>query len=95
MKLNVPHIAKLANLPISSDEESVLETQLTETLTYVEMLQEIDTKNVKPTAQVTGLENVWREDVVDSTRTFSQEQALANASHVHDGYFVVPQLISE
>lgn len=91
MKLNVPHIAKLANLPISDEEEKMLEKQLSETLTYVEMLQEIDTNSVEPTAQVTGLENVTRADV--SKPSLTQEQALSNTKHQHAGFFEVEAIL--
>jgi len=63
MKLDIKHIAKLANLPINQQEEKKLDKQLNETLDYIEMLQEVNTDAVQPTAHVTGLENVTREDI--------------------------------
>lgn len=92
MKLNIPHIAKLASLPISKHEEKKLEEQLIETLTYVEMLQEIDTEKVQPTSHVTGLENVTRED--NTRSSLSQAQALANAKKTHEGFFVVDAILA-
>lgn len=91
MKLNIKHIAKLANLPISEQEEKKLESQLTETLNYVEMLKEIDTKNVEPTAHVTGLENVTREDKPGQSLT--QTQALLNTKNSHNGFFEVDAIL--
>lgn len=91
MKLNVNHIAKLANLPITQTEEKKLETQLTETLKYVEILQEIDTANLHPTAHVTGLENITREDLPASS--LSQEQALSNAKKKYNGFFIVNAIL--
>ena len=61
----------------------------------VSELQSVNVEGVEPTFQVTGLENVMRDDVVDEKRMFTQEQALANAKQTHDGYFVVPQVISQ
>lgn len=91
MKIDVKHIAKLANLPITDEEEKKFETQLGETLSYIEMLQEVDTKNVKVTNQVTGLENVFREDEVKSS--LSQEDALKNASATQNGFFKVAAIL--
>ena len=91
MKLNIKHIAKLANLPITQTEEKKLEEQLTETLKYVEILQEVDTKNIQPTAHVTGLENITREDT--STDSLSQQQALLNAKKTHNGFFEVDAIL--
>ncbi|MBW7956172.1 Asp-tRNA(Asn)/Glu-tRNA(Gln) amidotransferase subunit GatC [Patescibacteria group bacterium] len=97
MKTKVPvsHVAKLANIPISDQEEKNLELAFEETLAVVEQLQTVDVSGVEPTFQVTGLENVMRDDVVDDRRMFTQAQALANAKATHDGYFVVPQVISQ
>ena len=87
MKLNVPHIAKLASLPIDQAEEKKLEKQLTETLTYIDMLKEIDTTKMQSTSNVTGLENVTREDV--SKPSLTQAQALSNTTSQHEGFFEV------
>lgn len=91
MKINVRHVAKLANLPLGDEEVGKLESQLVETLEYVEQLNEVDTKNVEPTSQVTGLENVTREDV--PLESLSQEQALSNAKHTHNGLFKVKAIL--
>lgn len=60
----VRHIAKLARLKVSDEEVAKLATQLTSILGYVDMLKEVDTKDVPATAQVTGLHNALRDDVV-------------------------------
>ena len=88
----VQHLAKLANLPISGDRRKVLIEQLATTFTYIDTLQQTKTDNLPETNQVTGLHNVWREDVVDETRTLTQEQALQNTQHSHNGFFVIPAI---
>ncbi len=87
MKINVKHIAKLANLPLTPAEEKKLEEQLEETITYIESLNEVDTTGIEPTNQVTGLENVTREDVVKPS--LSQKEALSNSKSVYKGFFRV------
>lgn len=91
MKLDVKHIAKLANLTIDQQEEEKLEAQLTETLTYIGMLQEIDTEKVQPTSHVTGLENVTRKD--ETQPSLSQSQALSNTKKQHEGFFEVDAIL--
>ncbi len=91
----VAHIANLANIPVTKAEEEKLASGFVTTLKVVDQLMDVDTSGVEPTHQVTGLENVLREDEVDEERMFTQEEALSNASNKHDGYFVVPQLIGE
>lgn len=81
------HIAKLANLPLTKEELDVLGQQLTQTFAYTSKLTEIDTSGVVPTSQVTGLENIFRDDAV--TPSFSQQDALGNARRTYKGYFVV------
>lgn len=89
------HIADLAQIPISADQAQKLATAFEETLSVVKKLTEIDTSAVKPTHQVTNLQNVWREDLVEETTMFSQAEALANATRQYQGYFVVPQVITK
>ena len=61
-KEQVQHIARLARLKLTPEEEERYAGQLTEILNYVEVLKELDTKGVPETSQVTGLSNVTRED---------------------------------
>ncbi len=91
MKINVLHVAKLANLPITQDEEKMFEKQLSETLAYVEKLNEVNTENIKSTNQVTGLENVTREDIAAASLT--QEEALANTTEHYNGSFKVKAIL--
>jgi len=93
MKINVKHIAKLANLPISEKKLNKFEAQLEQTIEHVDRLQEIDTSKVSETNDITGLLNVMREDIV--TPSLSQEEALSNAKKTHNGFFVVPVIIEE
>lgn len=91
MKLDISRVATLANLPLSKEEIEKLAPQLEETLAYIDQLNEVDTKNVKPTSQVTGLENVMAEDVI--TPSLTQAEATANSSKEHNGYFQVPGIL--
>jgi aspartyl-tRNA(Asn)/glutamyl-tRNA(Gln) amidotransferase subunit C len=92
-KINIKHIAKLANLPIAEEKLEKLEKQLEETLEHVDRLQEIDTSKVTGTNEVTKLSNVTRDDVIVPSLT--QEEALLNAKQVHNGLFVVPVILEE
>ncbi|MEI8230351.1 MAG: Asp-tRNA(Asn)/Glu-tRNA(Gln) amidotransferase subunit GatC [Candidatus Peregrinibacteria bacterium] len=60
----VRHIAKLARLEISDAEVEKYSRELSSILSYIEKLKEVDTTGVEPTAQVTGLTNAFREDVI-------------------------------
>ena len=91
MKIDVKHVAKLANLPLTPVEEKKFEKQLSEILSYVEKLKQVDTKNVETTSQVTGLENVTRED--ETSPSLTQEEALSNSKSTHNGLFKVKAIL--
>lgn len=61
-KKEVEHITKLARLGLSEKEKGKLTQELSGILDYFEKLNEVDTKNIEPTAQVIGLKNVFRKD---------------------------------
>jgi len=58
----VEHVAKLARLGLSEKEKDKFSKELSAILDFVEKLNEVKTNKVEPTAQITGLENVYRED---------------------------------
>ena len=66
-KQQVLHIAKLARLRLSEAEVEKMAKELSSILTYVDMLGEVKTDGIEPTAQVTGLTNTFREDEVKSS----------------------------
>ncbi|MBU0619391.1 Asp-tRNA(Asn)/Glu-tRNA(Gln) amidotransferase subunit GatC [Patescibacteria group bacterium] len=84
-KKQVLHIAKLANLQLTSQEVVKFQKQLADVLDYMEVLNELDTAKVKPTSQVTGLENVFRQDKVE--KSLSQKEALSGAKAKQEAYF--------
>lgn len=93
MKINVNRIAKLANLPLTPEEEKKFEKQLSETLSYVDKLNQVNSKNIKTTSQVTGLENVTRHD--EAAPSLTQEEALSNTKSKHNGLFKVKAILDE
>lgn len=73
----VQHIAKLAHIALTEEEIERYRTELSTVFEYIDQLNEVDTEGVPVTSQVTGLENVWREDeIVDE---YTREQMLASA----------------
>ncbi|MEK7534375.1 MAG: Asp-tRNA(Asn)/Glu-tRNA(Gln) amidotransferase subunit GatC [Patescibacteria group bacterium] len=91
MKIDVSHIAKLANLQIKEDKKEKFQKQLFSILQYINKLKEVATENIEPTSQVTGLENVTRED--EAKPSLSQEEVLKNAKSVHNGLFKVKTIL--
>ncbi len=91
MKINVKHIAKLANLPLTHEEGKKFEKQLSSILKYIEKLNEKNTKGTEITSQITGLENVTRVD--ETSSSLSQEEALSNSKSNHNGMFKIKKIL--
>jgi aspartyl-tRNA(Asn)/glutamyl-tRNA(Gln) amidotransferase subunit C len=92
----VRYVADLANLKLTEDEVSRFSADLDEILTYVEKLNEIDTTEVEPMAQVlyeAGDTATLRAD--EPRPGFSNEAATANAPLRGAGYFKVPRVIEK
>lgn len=88
-KDQVKHIAKLSRLELSDEETALYSEQLSSVLQYVQQLSEVETENVEPTANVTGLSNVWREDKIEESNIEYQD-IEKNAPEFKEGNFVVP-----
>ena len=58
---------------------------------YINQLGELDTSGVEPTYQVTGLENVWREDEVQPGIT--RDELLELAPEKQNNQVKVPQVL--
>jgi aspartyl-tRNA(Asn)/glutamyl-tRNA(Gln) amidotransferase subunit C len=90
---NVEHVAKLAKLTLSKAESSKLTSQLSDTLDYIERLNEIDTTKVEPTDNVTGLVNITRKDEIKDSLT--QAEVLSSSKNVHNGFFKVKAVLNK
>ncbi|EKD49381.1 MAG: aspartyl-tRNA(Asn)/glutamyl-tRNA (Gln) amidotransferase subunit C [uncultured bacterium] len=64
-KEEIAHIAKLARIELTDAEVKKFQGQLGKVLNYVEKINEVDTENVEPTWQVTGLKDIMRDDWVE------------------------------
>jgi aspartyl-tRNA(Asn)/glutamyl-tRNA(Gln) amidotransferase subunit C len=93
MKIDVLHIAKLANLPLKKEEIEKYEKQLSSILEYIEKLQKVKTNNIPETSQVTNLENVTRDDATESS--LSQDEALSNIKSKQNGSFKVKAILEQ
>lgn len=90
-KKEVEHVARLARLELSEQEKETLTDQLSNILTYVEQLNELDTNGVEPTSHVLDINNVMREDVPEAS--LPQDLALANGPDKALGHYKVPKII--
>jgi aspartyl-tRNA(Asn)/glutamyl-tRNA(Gln) amidotransferase subunit C len=83
----VLHIARLARIDLTPEDVERFTAQLSGILDHFDALSAVETEGVEPTAHPLPLSNIMRSDSV--THSLSQEEALANAPRVEDGYFRV------
>lgn len=86
----VIRIAELARLALTDAEIAKFQIELSRILEYVEQLKELDTTQLEPTSQVTGIMNTPRPDVVDDE--YSREAMLASAIATVEGHLKVPSI---
>jgi aspartyl-tRNA(Asn)/glutamyl-tRNA(Gln) amidotransferase subunit C len=104
---DVSYVADLANLELSVDEQIAMVRDLNSILDYIDRLNELDTSNIEPMAQVSDRYGVdeskhgserfayaYREDVPEGLRkSLTQDAALANAPDADRRFFRVPKVI--
>lgn len=83
----VRHIAMLARLGLSEEEVEKFRNQLSNILENMEILAELDTAGLPPTAQSITLENVYRQD--EPQPSLPVEDILANAPDREENYLKV------
>jgi aspartyl-tRNA(Asn)/glutamyl-tRNA(Gln) amidotransferase subunit C len=89
---DVRYLAKLSSLQLEDDEVDTLRIDIESILDYVAQLGELDTSGVEPTYQVTDLENVWRDDSVN-TYGVEREALLALSPAVDKKQIKVPKVL--
>jgi len=104
---DVSYVAELANLELTEDERKRMLRDLNSILEYIDRLNELDTSNVPPMAQVSDRYGVdqskqgsdrfayaRREDVLEGLRkSLPHDEALANAPDADENFFRVPKVI--
>ena len=104
---DVAYVADLANLDLTEEERRGLLRDLNSILDYVDRLNELDTSDVPPMAQVSDRYGVdgakqgserfayaSREDVLEGLRkSLPHDEALENAPDADEDFFRVPKVI--
>jgi aspartyl-tRNA(Asn)/glutamyl-tRNA(Gln) amidotransferase subunit C len=87
----VLHVAKLSSLSLSNAEADRFAAELARIVEYVALLDQLDTREVPPTAHGRLDRAPWRED--RPTPGLSHEDALAQAPRAEQGGFAVPTFV--
>jgi aspartyl-tRNA(Asn)/glutamyl-tRNA(Gln) amidotransferase subunit C len=98
---DVAYVADLANLELTDQERQRMLKDLNSILDYIDRLNELDTLNIPPMAQVSestaALENrsagAWRDDVLRPC--LRHAEAMKNAPETDGEFFKVPKVIEK
>lgn len=92
---DVTHVAKLAKINLTEEETEKFLGQLSNIVNFISDLSEVDTTNIEPTNQTTGLTNVYREDIVKPEALLTNDEALSGTDQTYNGYVKVDAILSE
>ncbi len=90
MKLSpeeIDKVAHLARLDLTPEEKEKMRDELAPILTYFEILKELNTDHIPPTAQVIAVQNLMRPDA--ARPSYPVDEVLANAPMREGGFFRV------
>tara|TARA_B100001964_G_C13961399_1_gene477846 strand:- start:412 stop:699 length:288 start_codon:yes stop_codon:yes gene_type:complete len=90
-KNTILKIAKLTRVKINNNEIAELSNQLSSILDWVEILNEVNTDNIKPLSNVSKSKLYLRKD--EKNIEDKSNEVLSNAPEKLENYFVVPKVV--
>ncbi len=90
-KDEVRHVARLARLQLDESQIQEMSETLSEILTYMGKLNEVDTSNISPTSHIVKMDTVFRED--EAKESLALDEALQNAPDRAGPFYRVPKII--
>ena len=90
-QLDIDHVAKLARIALTPEENAQFAQQLGDVLHHIEQLAKVDVSGVEPSAHAFAVHNVWQEDV--ARPGLPVEEALRNAPAKRDHMVAVPKVV--
>ena len=85
------YVANLARISLSKKETALFSKQLNSILKYMDKLNKLDTKKIKPMSHALNIVNVFREDKI--RESLDRKDVLRNAPSAKEGFFQVPKVI--
>ena len=91
--MDVGYVAKLACIALTEEETALFQGQLDQVLDYVEQLNELDVKDVEPTAHAIPVFNVLRKD--EPGVSLDHNAVITNAPAAAEDQVRVPKIIDQ
>lgn len=92
---DIKGIANLARLSLTPEEEIRYAEELSVVLSYIDTLNEVETDGVEPTTQVTGLEDITRDDVAKNIDDETRKKIVALFPHSEKNMLSVPRVFED
>ena len=89
--IDLKQLARLSRLHLSDEELRFFETQVSQILSFVDKLKEVNVDGVEPTSHPLSLSNVFREDQVKPSLPI--EEFLKHSPRARSRFFEVPKII--
>ncbi len=90
-KNQVKKVAKLSRISLDDNKIDSLSKDLDSILTFVERLNELDTKDIKTLKSITDKTLEARNDIVDDGKI--KNDILKNSPEKNEDFFIVPKVI--
>jgi len=87
----ITYVAALARLELSESEEKQTKKDLGDIISYINMLDELDTTGIEPMSHTFDIKNVFREDIV--VPSADRDLLLSNAALKSEECFKVPKTV--
>ena len=91
--IDLKHIARLSRLHLTDEELKFFEGQVSQILSFVDKLKEVNVDGVEPTSHPLSLSNVFRED--QPKPSLPIEEFLKTSPRARGRFFEVPKIIED
>ena len=87
----VSYVANLSRIKLDENEISEMQSQMSEIVNYMDILNQLDTENIEPLSHIFNITNVMRDDEVRDS--YEREEILKNAPAHTEEAFIVPNTV--
>jgi len=90
----IEHIAHLARIELTQEEKVRYGKEMSAILEYIQKLEEIETDNVEPIGHITGMVNIYRQDIARTENAEEVAGIMDNVPHTKKECISVKQVLS-
>lgn len=87
----VSYVANLSRIKLDENEINEMQSQMSEIVNYMDILNQLDTENIEPLSHIFSITNVMRDDEVKSS--YERQEILKNAPAHTEEAFIVPKTV--